>query len=254
MTTKQQALIWLQPGQVFPPVQYAWGPTTDVPGLLCAGGDLSVETLQLAYSNGIFPWFSDGQPLLWWSPDPRMVLRVDSLRLHPSFKKCLKRFVRSPQCEIRVDYAFEDVIAACADSSRHGQRSTWIVPTMIDAYTQLHRAGLAHSVETWIDGQLSGGLYLVALGQAVFGESMFYHAPDTSKIALAALVAMCRQFGITHIDCQQNTRHLASLGATEMPRSQFVNLMRMAATLAGPEWLFTPVYWKHILAPHLAPS
>lgn len=254
MTTNTQTLVWLQTGQAFPPVDCAWDASTDVPGLLCAGGDLTVETLTRAYGNAIFPWFSPGQPLLWWSPDPRMVLTVDNFRLHPSFKKRLTRFIRSPNCEIRVDSAFEDVIAACAVSGRAGQSGTWIVPEMIQAYTRLHRAGLAHSVETWIDGQLSGGLYFVALGRAVFGESMFHRVPDCSKIALAALVAMCRQFGVTHIDCQQNTRHLASLGAEEMPRQQFVGHVANAADQQTPRWLFAPVYWKHIVATHLAPS
>lgn len=247
MNGKKQALLWLQPGQSFPPVDCAWDETTDVPGLLCAGADLSVATLIDAYSHCIFPWFSAGQPLLWWSPDPRMVLTVERFRVHPSFKKILRRFVRSPGCEIRVDSAFEAVMHHCADSKRLGQRGTWIVPEMIDAYARLHHAGLAHSVETWIDGELCGGLYFVALGQAVFGESMFHRAPNTSKLALAALVAMCRQFGVNHIDCQQNTRHLASLGASEMPRDEFATHTRASVHRVSPHWSFSPVYWNHIV-------
>ena len=254
MSAKNQSLLWLEPGQSFPPMEYAWDTSTELPGLLCAGGDLRVATLIQAYSNCIFPWFSAGQPILWWSTDPRMVLTVDHFRLHPSFKKILRRFVRSPGCEIRIDSAFEAVIHNCAQSKRHGQHGTWIVPEMIDAYTQLHRTGRAHSVETWIDGKLSGGLYFVALGQAAFGESMFHIAPDASKIALAALVAMCRHFGVTHIDCQQNTQHLASLGASEMPRNEFAAHVRAAVNLAAPRWTFSPVYWNHLSTTLLAPT
>lgn len=242
------ALPWLRPGAPFPPPHWAWDASTNAPGLLCAGGDLRVETLTRAYSQAIFPWFSTGQPILWWSPDPRMVLAIAHFRLRSSLKKRLKQFMRSPTCEIRVDSAFADVIRACAASARAGQGGTWITPEMVNAYCQLHHAGLAHSVETWMDGALCGGLYFVALGQAVFGESMFHHKTDTSKIALAALVAMCRQHGVTHIDCQQNTRHLASLGATEMPRAEFVNHVQAATSRHSPTWSFRPVYWTHIIA------
>lgn len=164
----------------------------------------------------------------------------------PSFEKALKRFIRSPKCEVRVDSAFETVIHACAKSRRNGQAGTWIVPEMISAYIKLHHAGFAHSVETWVDSQLVGGLYFVAIGQAVFGESMFHNATDGSKFALAALICMCRHFGICQIDCQQNTRHLASLGARAIPRVLFVDRVRPFALAFGPSWEFSPIYWKHI--------
>jgi leucyl/phenylalanyl-tRNA--protein transferase len=251
MTSKDQTLPWLEPGQVFPPASQAWGTDSAAPGLLCAGGDLSTDTLQSAYTQGIFPWFSTGQPILWWSPQPRMVLHTDEFRLHPSLKKTLKRFVQTPACEIRVDTAFEQVIRACSASPRDGQAGTWILPDMINAYCLLHDAGMAHSIETWINGELVAGLYFVAIGRAVFGESMFHRATDGSKIALAGLVAMCRHHGITVIDCQQNTRHLKSLGAREISRETFVSNVKTFAVQAGPEWSFEPVYWQALAAsPH----
>ena len=216
------------------------------PGLLCAGGDLSVATLLRAYQHAIFPWFSAHQPVLWWSPDPRMVLQVADFRVHASFKKTLKNFSHATACEIRVDSDFEAVINACASSTRNGQAHTWIVRDMITAYIQFHGAGFAHSIETWRDGQLAGGLYFIAIGQAVFGESMFFRMPNGSKIALAALVCMCRHFGIKQIDCQQNTQHLSSLGAKEIPREKFARDTTLSATEPGPEWKFSPLYWNEI--------
>jgi leucyl/phenylalanyl-tRNA---protein transferase len=244
-------LPWLEPDDPFPLAHHAWDAKTDAPGLLCAGGNLSINTLARAYQAGIFPWFSAGQPVLWWSPDPRMVLNPAEFRLHPSLKKRIKKFVCSPQHEIRVDSAFEMVINACAENSRREQSGTWIVPAMVQAYLRLHRAGLAHSVETWIEGQLVGGLYFVAIGRAVFGESMFHHTTDASKIALAALVCICRQFGISQIDCQQNTRHLASLGAAEIPRALFIDHVTLAVAQREPVWTFSPLYWNSLLAPQL---
>ena len=225
----------------------AWGDDAPAPGLLAAGRNLDISTLCGAYAQGIFPWFSAGQPILWWSPNPRMVLKVDEFRLHRSLRKTLHRFRLTPECEIRINTSFEQVIQACAVSPRDGQSGTWIVPDMVQAYTALHRAGFAHSVETWINGELAGGLYAVTLGQAVFGESMFTRAPDASKIALAALVCLCRYHGIRLIDCQQNTRHLASLGAREIPRLDF--LAHVAAThhQPPPAWQFTPLYWRELL-------
>jgi leucyl/phenylalanyl-tRNA--protein transferase len=176
-----------------------------------------------------------------------MVLIVDDFRLHRSLKKTLLRFVEDKRCEIRIDTAFAQVIQSCATAPRRGHPGSWIVPEMVQAYTRLHAAGLAHSVETWVDGKLVGGLYCVSLGQAVFGESMFAHQTDASKISLAALVAFCRVQGITHIDCQQNTGHLASLGAAEMPRNRFVDHVHQARVLATPTWQFDPLYWSSIL-------
>jgi len=246
MRTRRIPLPWLEPGEAFPPVSQAWSRDSDAPGLLAAGGCLDVATLREAYGHGIFPWFSTGQPILWWSPDPRMVLEVAQFRLHRSLRKTLGKFASTAGCEIRIDSAFDQVIQACAASPREGQDGTWIVPQMVQAYGELHRAGHAHSVETWIDGQLVGGLYCVALGRAVFGESMFARVTDASKIALAALVALCRHHGIVMIDCQQNTRHLASLGAHEIPRMDFLRHIEMAQQQPGPPWRFEPLYWREL--------
>ncbi len=243
---------WLVPGEAFPPVQQAWGPLEPAPGLLAAGGALDVESLLRAYRHGIFPWFSQGQPILWWSTDPRMVLRAEAFRLHRSLKKTIAALAGGIRVEVRFDTQFSEVIRACAGSPRPGQSGTWIVPEMVQAYQALHRAGHAHSVETWIDGQLAGGLYCVAIGKAVFGESMFTRVPDASKIALAALVCFCRVHGIPLVDCQQNTAHLASLGAREMPRADFCAQVAVNAALPGPVWRFEPAYWAALqpLAAH----
>lgn len=240
-------LPWLDPGDPLPDAALAWGESDPVPGLLAAGGGLDVASLLQAYRSGIFPWFSEGQPILWWSPDPRMVLDVSRFALHRSLRKTLERFRLAGGCEIRIDHGFEAVISACSKAPRAGQSGTWILPEMVAAYTALHRAGHAHSVETWIDGELAGGLYCVAIGRAVFGESMFTRRPDASKIALAALVAFCRGHGIAMIDCQQKTSHLASLGAREMPREDFVSHVTHAGALSAPRWRFEPVYWTELL-------
>lgn len=240
-------LPWLHPGDPFPEANEAWDARQPAPGLLAAGGALDVDSLHRAYSSGIFPWFSEGQPILWWSTDPRMVLFTNEFKLHRSLRKTLAKFVADPQCEVRFDSAFDDVIRSCAGSARPGQSGTWIVPPMVRAYEAFHRAGYAHSVETWMNGRLVGGLYCVGIGQAVFGESMFTQVPDASKIALAALVAFCRAHGISVIDCQQNTRHLASLGAREIPREQFVEHVARAAAARAPRWHFDPVYWSELL-------
>lgn len=242
-------LPWLEPGDQFPDVAQTWGETDPIPGLLAAGGALDVDTLLQAYGHGIFPWFSDGQPILWWSPDPRMVLQTANFRLHRSLRKTLEKFRRDAACEIRINHAFGDVIRACATSPRDGQAGTWILPQMVEAYEALHRSGHAHSVETWVDGVLVGGLYCVAVGKAVFGESMFARSTDASKIALAALVAFCRRNQIPMVDCQQNTRHLASLGAAELTRAVFVEHITHHHTLPTPEWVFEPLYWREILPP-----
>ncbi len=241
-------LTWLEPAQPFPAPSRAWGANTPAPGLLAAGGVLDVPTLRDAYSQGIFPWFSEGQPILWWSTDPRMVLHPPEFRLHRSLRKTLHRFALTPGCDIRIDTAFGEVVRACAQSPRDGQSGTWIVQEMIEAYEALHAAGSAHSVETWIDGQLAGGLYCVSLGRAVFGESMFARQTDASKIALSALVALCLHHGVDRIDCQQNTRHLASLGAREIPRADFVSGLADSTKAQELQWRFEPVYWSELSA------
>ncbi len=245
---QEPSIPWLDPGQAFPPIERALGPDSDAAGLLAAGGCLDVQTLRSAYRQCIFPWFSEGQPILWWSPDPRMVLQADHFRLRSSLRKTLHRFTQSQGCAIRFDSDFEQVVARCASSPRVGSGGgTWILAQMQAAYLKLHQAGHAHSVETWIDGQLVGGLYCVSIGKAVFGESMFSLRSDASKIALAALVAFCRANGIGMIDCQQNTRHLASLGAAEMGRTEFRRHCESVLDLPAPRWVFEPLYWRQLL-------
>lgn len=209
----------------FPPVDQAWGEADPISGLLCAGADLSVERLTLAYSRGIFPWYSVGEPILWWSPDPRMVLKIADFKKHRSLKQALAKFHADPDCETLMDTAFPEVVACCANTSRNGQAGTWILPAMQAAYIALHDAGYAHSVEVWAHGKLVGGLYFTMVGNAVFGESMFALQTDASKIALAALVNWCISQRIEWIDCQQQTEHLASLGAKPIPRQAFMNML-----------------------------
>lgn len=204
---------WLHPGEEFPPLPEA----LDEPaGLLCAGADLEPATLLAAYSRGIFPWYSEGQPILWWSTDPRMVLFPAEFKVSKSLDKVVKR----GRFEIRFDTAFRDVITACAEP-REPDGGTWIVPEMQAAYIRLHELGHAHSVESWRDGQLAGGLYGIALGRVFFGESMFTRESDASKVALAALVEKLRADGFALIDCQQQTPHLARFGARPIPRPEF---------------------------------
>jgi leucyl/phenylalanyl-tRNA--protein transferase len=245
--TNQLQLPWLEPGEPFPDISRAWPTDSEAPGLLAAGGSLDTVTLVSAYSRGIFPWFSQGQPILWWSPDPRMLLQVDQFKLHRSLRKTIRAFRSNSACELRIDCDFESVIRNCAHRNRDGQSGTWIVPDMIAAYQSLHHRGHAHSIETWVDGELVGGLYCVSMGKAVFGESMFSHRTDASKIALAGLVSFCRAHGIQWIDCQQNTQHLASLGAAEMARAEFANLVHGALEEVAPIWIFDNLYWGHIL-------
>jgi len=197
-------------------------------GLLCAGADLSVARLLDAYRRGIFPWYSGDEPVLWWSPDPRMVLFCDELKVPRS----LAKNIRNRGFETRIDSAFFRVIKACAEP-RKGEPGTWIGENMQAAYLALHRAGHAHSVETWQEGRLVGGLYGVAIGRAFFGESMFSSASDASKVALVALVGELRRRGFPMIDCQQRTPLLASLGARAIPRRQF--LRRLATLVNYPE-------------------
>jgi leucyl/phenylalanyl-tRNA---protein transferase len=241
---------WLEDRDPLPPTRLALGPGSDAPGLLAASGTLDIARLDEAYRHGVFPWYSPGQPVLWWSPDPRMVLSVAEFRLPQSLRKTLRRFVRDPACEVRIDGAFDDVIAACAAAPRAGQHGTWIVPEMIAAYRRWHRAGRVHSFETWIDGRLAGGLYGVAIGRMFFGESMFARTSDASKVALAALVAYCREHRMPIIDCQQNTAHLARFGAREWPRGQFERQLTLCIGGPGDEpagdWTYHPAHWRHL--------
>jgi len=216
---------WLDSTDRFPPLEVA---LREPNGLLCAGGDLTPQRLILAYLNGIFPWYSPGEPILWWSPDPRMVLFPAELRLSRSLRKTL----RKGNYEIRLDTQFKSVIQACARKRRKGQNGTWITQEIQAAYIRLHELGYAHSVETWIDGQLAGGLYGFSIGKMFYGESMFAHATDASKIALAHLAGFLDEQGFGMIDCQMNTSHLASLGAREIPRNEFIARLRELAAIA----------------------
>lgn len=241
-------LSWITPDEALPAASKAWGPQTSAPGLLAAGRDLSVARLLEAYGQGIFPWFSEHQPVLWWSPDPRMVLRTTDFRFHRSLRQTLQRSLRQPGFSLCFDHDFSQVIRRCSTTPRAGQSGTWIVPAMVSAYEDLHRAGHAHSAEVWLDGQLVAGLYFVALGHAVFGESMFTRVTDGSKMALASLVSVCLRHGIAQIDCQQKTRHLASLGALEMPRTDFVHRLAQARQKPTIDWPAQSLYWPELMA------
>jgi len=218
----------------FPPVETA---LREPNGLLAMGGDLSLERLLEAYRHGIFPWFNPGEPILWWSPDPRMVLVPGEVRVTRSLAKRM----RNAGFDLRVDTAFADVMRACA-APREGESGTWISPLMVAAYSRLFDAGYAHSVETWRDGELVGGLYGVAIGRMFYGESMFSREPDASKIALVRLARQLQQWQFGLIDCQMETPHLASLGARTIPRAPFAARLAELVNLPhrpGP-WTFDP--------------
>ena len=204
---------WLRTGSQFPPLDAALG---DPNGLLAAGGDLSPERLIAAYRHGIFPWYNEAQPILWWSPDPRMVLFTEEFRISRSLGKRVKQ----QRYALRADTAFRAVMEACAEP-RAGQSGTWISPPVVDAYTRLHRMGYAHSIEAWRNGDLVGGLYGIAIGRMFFGESMFAREPDASKVALVQLVTLLRSKDMPVIDCQQETQHLSRFGARPIPRREF---------------------------------
>ena len=214
---------WLESADAFPPLELA---LKEPNGLLCAGGDLSPQRLLLAYRQGIFPWYCPGEPILWWSPDPRMVLIPSRLKISRS----LRRTLRAGRYQIRLDSDFPAVIHACATTPRDGQAGTWITAEMQAAYCTLHELGYAHSVETWVDNKLLGGLYGMAIGRMFYGESMFSLTSGASKIALAHLTRYLDQQGFLLIDCQMNTPHLASLGAHEIPRSEFIKRLQVLCT------------------------
>jgi leucyl/phenylalanyl-tRNA--protein transferase len=220
---------WLETNTPFPDVSEAL--TIDAPGLLAAGADLSPQRLLSAYKHGIFPWFSEGQPILWWSTDPRMVLRTDHFRVSDSLNKTLRKVERSRlgggRWQVRFDSAFEGVMRACAAPRKDGP-GTWISDEIIAGYTGLHKLGYAHSSEVWLDGELVGGAYGVCIGHMFYGESMFARVTDASKVALAYLVAFLRSQGVKMIDCQQETGHLASLGAAPIPRAAFLAHLQAA--------------------------
>jgi leucyl/phenylalanyl-tRNA---protein transferase len=222
---------WLGSGDPFPEVERA---LAEPNGLLAAGADLSLPRLLEAYRSGIFPWFANDQPILWWSPDPRTVLFPSEMKVSRS----LARTMRNTRFEVRADTAFDEVIEGCR-RPRRGESGTWISAEMAAAYGALHRAGFAHSVEAWLEGDLVGGLYGVALGRAFFGESMFTRVSNASKVALVALARQLAQWGFGVIDCQMNTAHLASFGAREIPRAEFTRRLRELVHYAP-----VPVPWR----------
>jgi leucyl/phenylalanyl-tRNA--protein transferase len=193
-------------------------------GLLAVGGDLGLPRLLTAYANGIFPWFNHGDPILWWSPDPRCILEPE--RLH--VPKSLRRVLNSQRFRITVDQAFAEVMRGCAEAERPTGRGTWILPDMVRAYTEMHRAGFAHSVEAWEGKELAGGIYGVSLGGVFFGESMFYRRPNASKVALVTLMRLLERWGFDFMDCQQTTRHALRFGAREVPRREFLQRLHQA--------------------------
>lgn len=209
-------MYWLSEDLVFPHPKYA-----DEDGLLAVGGDLSMQRLLLAYENGIFPWYNAGEPIMWWSPNPRFVLFPTEIAI----SKSMRKIIRKKTFEIQYDTAFEQVINACSSTPRIGQTGTWLIPEMIEAYIQLHQLGLAHSIETWQDGQLVGGLYGVALGKCFFGESMFSHVSNASKTALIHLAQTLANQNYMLMDCQVHTPHLESMGARHIPRKEFMDYL-----------------------------
>ena len=228
----RRALAWVGLRDPLPdPVQALREPN----GLLAAGADLSATRLLEAYRHGIFPWYTEGQPVLWWSPDPRMVLYLDEFKASRSLLQTVRRVRRNGRWRITLDACFERVMRECA-MPREDQEGTWITPDIVAAYGELHRLGAAHSVEVWEGERLVGGLYGVSLGRMFFGESMFTRVPDASKVALAALVQLLRDSGFRVIDCQQDTRHLASLGARVIPRASFLQQVAELVRQPAPDW------------------
>ena len=234
-------IAWLEANTPFPDVSQAL--TIDAPGLLAAGADLSPQRLLVAYRHGIFPWFSEGQPILWWSTDPRMVLMTAEFKISDSLRKSLRRVERSMidggRWQVRFNSDFDAVMRCCAGPRRDGP-GTWISNDIIAGYSGLHAMGHAHSSELWLDGELVGGAYGVCIGRMFYGESMFARVTDGSKIALAYLIAFLRSHGVAMIDCQQETGHLASLGAAPISRAAFLAHVRAAIGEPGiAHW--TPV-------------
>jgi len=232
---------WLEPDMPFPPIDAA---LDEFNGLLAASAEITPERLLDAYRQGIFPWYDEGQPVLWWSPNPRMVLLLAEFRQTRSLRKA----IRQGRYEIRVDSVFRDVIRACAAVPRRGQSGTWITSAIVESYAALFEQGNAHSVEAWRNDRLVGGLYGVAVGRMFFGESMFALEPDASKVALANLVAMLRLREFPLIDCQQQTAHLASLGARAIPRGEFAERVAALVNWPAPAGRWTPAATSDVLA------
>jgi leucyl/phenylalanyl-tRNA--protein transferase len=231
------ALVWLEDSDSFPsPREFVQDNPKLPDGLLALSETINADFLLQAYQQGIFPWYSEGQPVMWWCTSPRMVLPPKDFKVSHSLKKTLGRVLHDPSWEIRVDSNFREVMLQCANSNRPGQDGTWITPQIMNAYSELHTKGFAHSIETWCNEHLVGGLYCVSIGRMVFGESMFTKVPNASKIALAGLCAWCKSVGIELIDCQQETKHLASLGATPIAKNAFLDYIESAIKVSSPSW------------------
>jgi leucyl/phenylalanyl-tRNA--protein transferase len=226
------SIAWLEEEEEFPPCDQALEQVVGLNGVLAASADVGLQRLIRAYEQGIFPWYSAGQPVLWWAPDPRMVLYLADFKWSRSLRKNRAQ-AAAEGWQIRIDANFEGVIRACADNCRPGQNGTWITESIIEHYVALHRLGLAHSFETWHGTTLLGGGYGISLGRMFYGESMFTRAPNASKLALGELVQFLRQHGFVMIDCQQKTPHLGSLGAREISRLQFLQEMQVLQQQPG---------------------
>lgn len=223
------SLPWLDPAELY-------FPSTDTAlqepnGLLAVGGDLNPKRLCHAYQKGIFPWYEEGEPILWWSPSPRAVLQPNKIHI----SKSLAKYIRKHDIQVTCDTRFEDVIHNCAHTERDGQPGTWITDDMIAAYIELHEQGIAHSIETWLDGELVGGLYGLGIGRIFFGESMYSHSTNASKIAFVGLAQNLQRWGYPLIDCQIDNKHLTSLGAENIDRKQFNGFLDKYTLEAGPQ-------------------
>ena len=242
-------IAWLGPHDPFPNPLLEADPDPSVPGLIAVSEQIYPGQLARAYQQGIFPWYSDNQPVLWWSPDPRMVLKPSNFKCSDSLRKIIRLFCQNSQSQVEVDRDFGAVIRSCATSTRKDQDGTWITHEIMDAYTALHEQGNAHSIAVIEYGQLMGGLYCVSFGGMVFGESMFSRKTNTSKIALAALSAWCLANEVHMIDCQQETAHLLSLGATPIPRKDFLEQLQVSLnqTKIDKSWIFDKTILHHWL-------
>ena len=244
-------LARLRPGDCFPPPEQALPNDAPYPGLLAVGGRVDAKTLQAAYAQGVFPWFGADEPPLWWTPDPRMVLVPAELKVRRSLRQSARRHLREARLALRTDSDFRAVMQACA-APRRDTEQTWIVPAIVDAYCTLHTQGLAHSFELWRDDELVAGLYCVSLGGMVFGESMFTRVDDGSKLLLMALCSFCLRHGIGPIDCQQQTAHLANMGARPWPRDAFMRALEQSSQAQGPaSWRYDWSQFQRDCAPWL---
>ena len=242
------ALAWLGPEDAFPSPWLDADPDPEVPGLIAISETIHAQQLKRAYQQGIFPWYSEGQPILWWSPNPRMVLKPKSFKVSKNFRKEIKTVLIDQDWEVKVDHDFHETILSCATQTRPGQDGTWITHAIMHAYSELHRQGNAHSIEVFFQNQRVGGLYCVNLGRMIFGESMFSKKTGASKIALAALCSWAIDQDIEMIDCQQETQHLSSLGGAPIPRHEFLAHIEQNYHAKTPVWSFNKNVLKHWLS------